>query len=52
LLFVPVFADAGSNFSYSSWTYGAQVATVLEYLPLLLAAAGLAVLLAPIIGNN
>lgn len=49
LLFVPVFADAGSAFSYGSWAYGPYVATVLEYLPLLLATTGVVILLTPIL---
>lgn len=47
ILFVPVFADAAAGFSYGTWQYGPQFATILEYIPVLLVVAGVAVLLLP-----
>jgi len=44
-----VFADAATGFSYGTWAYGEQVTTVLEVLPPLLAAAGIAILLLPVL---
>jgi len=47
ILFVPVFADAAAGFSYGTWQYGPQLATVFEYVPVLLVVAGVAILLLP-----
>lgn len=52
ILFVPVFADAAAGFSYGSWQYGPQLATVLEYIPVLLVVVGVAVLLMPVVKDT
>jgi hypothetical protein len=49
LLFVPVFADAAAGIPAEGYGFGGQLETIFEYVPLLLAAAGVGALLAPLL---